>query len=127
MAYDLEDLTELENILPWRIPWTEQAGRLQFMGLQTVTTEVDLLALTHMMLCDQNMMLIFSHAYLPSVCVCMYVYICKLPIQIFCLFLYWMLVSYCSILRVFCVISILVLIRYIFWTFFFLRFWLSYS
>ena len=62
-----------------------------------------------------------------AICVCMYVYICKLPIQIFCLFLYWMLVSYCSILRVFCVISILVLIRYIFWTFFFLRFWLSYS
>ena len=48
------------------------------MGLQRVTTEVDLLAHTHMMLYDQNMMLIFSHAYLPSVCVCVCtcVYVC---------------------------------------------------
>ena len=24
------------SILAWRIPWTEEPGRLQFMGLQTV-------------------------------------------------------------------------------------------
>ena len=87
MAYDLEDLTELENILPWRIPWTEQPGRLQFMGLQRVTTEVDLLAYTHMMLYDQNMMLIFSHAYLPSVCVCVCVRVCMYVCMYVCIYL----------------------------------------
>ena len=24
------------NILAWRIPWTEESGRLQFLGLQKV-------------------------------------------------------------------------------------------
>ena len=36
-----EDLLEKEmathsSILPWKIPWTKEPGRLQFMGLQTV-------------------------------------------------------------------------------------------
>ena len=36
-----EDLLEKEmathsNILAWRIPWTKELGRLQFMGLQRV-------------------------------------------------------------------------------------------
>ena len=36
-----EDLLEKEmathsNILAWKIPWTEEPRRLQFMGLQTV-------------------------------------------------------------------------------------------
>ena len=25
------------NILAWRIPWTEESGKLQFMGLQSWT------------------------------------------------------------------------------------------
>ena len=25
------------SILPWRIPWTEKSGMLQFMGLQSQT------------------------------------------------------------------------------------------
>ena len=25
------------SILAWRIPWTEESGRLQFMGLQSLT------------------------------------------------------------------------------------------
>ena len=38
---DREDLLEKgmsirSNILAWRIPWTEEPGRLQFMGLQRV-------------------------------------------------------------------------------------------
>ena len=28
------------SILSWRIPWTEEPGRLQFMGSQSDTTEV---------------------------------------------------------------------------------------
>ena len=36
-----EDLLEKEmathsSILPWKIPWMEEPGRLQFMGLQRV-------------------------------------------------------------------------------------------
>ena len=40
-ALDWEDILEKEmatdcNILPWKIPWMEEPGRLQFMGLQIV-------------------------------------------------------------------------------------------
>ena len=40
-ALDWEDTLEKEmatdcNILPWKIPWMEEPGRLQFMGLQIV-------------------------------------------------------------------------------------------
>ena len=31
-----EDLPEESNILAWRIPWTEEPGRLQSIGLQKV-------------------------------------------------------------------------------------------
>ena len=29
-------ITTHSSILAWRIPWTEEAGRLQFMGLQKI-------------------------------------------------------------------------------------------
>ena len=32
----LEDMAILSSILAWRIPWTEEAGRLQSTGLQRV-------------------------------------------------------------------------------------------
>ena len=31
-----EGMTTHSSILAWRIPWTEELGRLQSMGLQTV-------------------------------------------------------------------------------------------
>ena len=31
-----EDLKTHSSIIAWKIPWTEEPGRLQFMGLQTV-------------------------------------------------------------------------------------------
>ena len=31
-----KEMTTHSNILAWEIPWTEDPGRLQFMGLQTV-------------------------------------------------------------------------------------------
>ena len=41
-SLSLEDLLEGElaiysSILTWKIPWTEKPGKLQSMGLQTVT------------------------------------------------------------------------------------------
>ena len=43
-SLDQEDLLEEEmaapsNILTWKIPWTEEPGRLQFMGMQRDTAE----------------------------------------------------------------------------------------
>ena len=32
-----ESLTTHSGILPWRIPWTEEPGGLQCMGLQSLT------------------------------------------------------------------------------------------
>ena len=34
------DITTHSSILAWRIPWTEEPGRIQSMGLQRVMTEV---------------------------------------------------------------------------------------
>ena len=34
-----EEIATHSSILAWRIPWTEEPGRLQFMGLQTDMTE----------------------------------------------------------------------------------------
>ena len=31
-----EEIATHSSILSWRIPWTEEPGRLQFMGLQRV-------------------------------------------------------------------------------------------
>ena len=31
-----EDMATYSNILAWEIPWTEELGRLQFMGSQRV-------------------------------------------------------------------------------------------
>ena len=31
-----KELATLSNILAWRIPWTEEPGRVQFMGSQRV-------------------------------------------------------------------------------------------
>ena len=31
-----EDMATHSSILAWRIPWTEEPGRLQFIGLQRV-------------------------------------------------------------------------------------------
>ena len=31
-----EEMVTLSTIHAWRIPWTEEPGRLQFMGLQRV-------------------------------------------------------------------------------------------
>ena len=31
-----KELATLSSILAWRIPWTEEPGRVQFMGLQRV-------------------------------------------------------------------------------------------
>ena len=31
-----EEMTTHSSILPWRIPWTEKPGGLQFMGSQRV-------------------------------------------------------------------------------------------
>ena len=44
LSLDQEDPLEKRmathsNILAWRIPWTEEPGRLWSMGLQTDTTE----------------------------------------------------------------------------------------
>ena len=43
-SLDQEDLLEEEmatpsNILTWKIPWTEEPGRLQFMRMQRDTTQ----------------------------------------------------------------------------------------
>ena len=35
----LEDMAALSSILAWRIPWTEEPGGLQSMGLQSDRTE----------------------------------------------------------------------------------------
>ena len=32
-----EEMATHSSILAWRIPWTEESGRLQFMGLQSLT------------------------------------------------------------------------------------------
>ena len=37
------------SILAWEIPWTEEPGRLQFMGLQSQTR----LSSTHIYFCQQ--------------------------------------------------------------------------
>ena len=34
-----KEMTTHSCILAWRIPWTEEPGRLQFMGSQSDTTE----------------------------------------------------------------------------------------
>ena len=34
-----ESMATLSNILAWRIPWTEETGRLQSMGSQTVMND----------------------------------------------------------------------------------------
>ena len=39
------------SILAWEIPWTEEPGRLQFMGLQSDTTEATLHACTCVCVC----------------------------------------------------------------------------
>ena len=33
-----KEMTTYSSILPWRTPWTEEAGRLQFMGWQESDT-----------------------------------------------------------------------------------------
>jgi len=33
-------MTTHSSILAWEIPWTEEPGALQFMGLQTLTNKV---------------------------------------------------------------------------------------
>ena len=39
------------SILAWEIPWTEEPGRLQSMGLQSQTQLSDFYSLTHLNLC----------------------------------------------------------------------------
>ena len=31
-----KEMATYSNILAWKIPWTEESGRLQFMGLQRI-------------------------------------------------------------------------------------------
>ena len=52
------------SILAWRIPWTEESGGLQSVGLQELdTTEGLTLSLIYVCVC-------------VCVCVCVYVYMC---------------------------------------------------
>ena len=36
-----KEMTTHSSILAWRIPWTEEPGRLQFMGSQSQTQLID--------------------------------------------------------------------------------------
>ena len=49
-----KDITTHSSILAWRIPWTEELGRLQSMGLQRVRPKrIDLACMhTHMRFCS---------------------------------------------------------------------------
>ena len=40
-------MATLSSILPWRIPWTEEPGGLQSMGLQRVGYDLSELSRTH--------------------------------------------------------------------------------
>ena len=42
-----EGMATHSSILVWRIPWTEELGRLQFMGSQKESNMIDQLTLSH--------------------------------------------------------------------------------
>ena len=49
-----EGMATHSSILAWRIPWTEEPGRLQFMGLQRVGHDQRDLARTQMASTETN-------------------------------------------------------------------------
>ena len=57
-----EEMATHSSILAWRIPWTEEAGRLQFMGSQRVRHD-----LAHTLLHERAPPLEYTdHAGLPT-------------------------------------------------------------
>ena len=46
-----EGMASYSSILAWRIPWTEEPGRLQFIGLQSIRLDLKQLACIH---CSRN-------------------------------------------------------------------------
>ena len=44
-----EEMATYSSILAWRIPWTEEPGRLQYMGLHRVRHDCNDLVWTHVL------------------------------------------------------------------------------
>ena len=67
------------SILAWRIPWTEEPGELQSMGLQRVGHNWNDSACMHV--CVYVCIYIYVCIYM-YICICMYIYMCMYTIQI---------------------------------------------
>ena len=76
---DTKEMAIHSSILAWRIPWTEEPGRLQSMGLQKSWTQLSLSMHTHtdfiirlspcLALCVSSELLIFCLLILFALCV----------------------------------------------------------
>ena len=64
-----EEKTTHSNILAWEIPWTEEPGRLQSMGLQRVGSD---LATKQQ---QQYIYILGIYMYIYIVYICVYIYI----------------------------------------------------
>ena len=56
------------GILAWRIPWTEEPGRLQFMGLQKKSDMTEQLTLSHFSPHNMILMSLFTSSCLSFCC-----------------------------------------------------------
>ena len=56
------------SILAWRIPWTEEPGRLQFMGLQKKSDMTEQLTLSHFSPHNMILMSLFKSSCLSFCC-----------------------------------------------------------
>ena len=63
----MKEMTIHSNVLAWRIPCTEEPGRLQSMGLQRVRQDSD----------NMFTFIINHNGKEENVCVCIYIYIIK--------------------------------------------------
>ena len=63
-----KEMTTHSSILPWRIPQTQETGRLQFLGSQKVGQDRRNLAHMHVVYTYQYYSLSSSHPLLPLLC-----------------------------------------------------------
>ena len=61
-----EGTTTHSSILAWRIPWTEELGRLQFTGLQKSDTTEATEHAEHVLLWRRTGEILFAHPWFPS-------------------------------------------------------------
>ena len=74
-----EDMTTHSSILAWRIPWTEEPGRLQSMGLQKSQTRLSDFHFIHLFKNQQSGPNLRAFALIPSGLLFSQVSICKAP------------------------------------------------